>query len=168
MKKDLVEMRKQQQKENIGNKSLDISNVCDSYTGASRIVIGSKSSEKAVDKPSKIQKKAKITQSDKNSTLVPTTPLHDSYDEEDDYDITCDSLEYSLSPVGTKPNQEDEISTILDDAIETSCTVEENDGNNVYLEKIKELSDKVNQQKKILKERTAMIKRLQSTTIGNY
>ncbi|CAF3871082.1 unnamed protein product [Rotaria sp. Silwood1] len=162
-KKELLEKRSQQQKEN-GNKSLHVTNLFDSYATASTITIGDRSSKDVIKKPSKIQKKSKTIQYDKNSTLLSSRSLlhdlcEDKEDEEDNNDITSDSIEYSFSSAVRKPNSDDALNkTLLN-------TIEQNNDNSIYLERIQDLCLKVKQQAKIIKQQTVEIKRLRSTTI---
>ncbi|CAF1629893.1 unnamed protein product [Rotaria magnacalcarata] len=165
--KELLDKRDQQQKENNANKPLDVTNVFDSYPSASTITIGNRSSTDVIKKPSNIQKKSKIIQFDMNSTFLPSESLLNDLcdDAEDDDGITSDRIEDSFSSIVRKPNAEDELNTSLDDTIEKSCTIAENNDNNIYLEKVKDLFLKVNQQAKKIKQQTAEIKRLRLTTI---
>ncbi|CAF2978492.1 unnamed protein product [Rotaria sp. Silwood2] len=168
-KKELLEKRSQQQKEN-GNKSLHVTNLFDSYATASTITIGDRSSKDVTKKPSKIQKKSETIQYDKNSTLLLSKSLlhdlcEDKEDEEDNNDITSDSIEYSFSSAVRKPNLEDALNKTLLNTIEKSSTIEQNNENSIYLERIQDLSLKVKQQAKIIKQQTVEIKRLRSTTI---
>ncbi|CAF3295783.1 unnamed protein product, partial [Rotaria sp. Silwood2] len=119
-----------------------------------------------------IQKKSETIQYDKNSTLLLSKSLlhdlcEDKEDEEDNNDITSDSIEYSFSSAVRKPNLEDALNKTLLNTIEKSSTIEQNNENSIYLERIQDLSLKVKQQAKIIKQQTVEIKRLRSTTIGN-
>ena len=87
-------------------------------------------------------------------------------DENNDIHIPA-STKYSLSQSRTKPNEQDRINTMIDDEFETSSTVDDDNKNCVYLEKINELATKVQQQSKMIKQQDAEIQRLRSTTIGN-
>ena len=92
--------------------------------------------------------------------------MYEPCDEEEDDDYAAsDSIEYYLSSTKEKSSLNNDVYPNMDDVMDTSCK-SENNANNVYMERIKEMTYKVNQQARILKERSAEIKRLQSTTIG--
>jgi hypothetical protein len=57
--------------------------------------------------------------------------------------------------------------TTLQNANETASTIVEIPQNEIYLQKIDELSSKVSEQKKLIKKLEDEIKRLRTTTIGN-
>ena len=97
-----------------------------------------------------------------------STSLPDNLNADEDNDVyTPASTEYSLSLRGIVHNEQDKINKIVDEEIETSSTVIEDNENKFYLEKINELATKVQQQSKIIKQKNAEIQRLRSTTIGN-
>ncbi|CAF3461275.1 unnamed protein product, partial [Rotaria sp. Silwood2] len=143
----------------------------DDITCAPKIIVGNKNSNKMINKPLQLKEKTKIIEFDKDSTLKSSSTSSnnlyiDEKDDEDDDDITCASMEYSLLSMG-KTNQNNETNTNLDDTVETSSIMEENDDNNVYLEQIKDLTFKVKQQAQMIKQQKAQIQRLILTTIGN-
>ncbi|CAF2527123.1 unnamed protein product [Rotaria sp. Silwood2] len=141
----------------------------DDITCAPKIIVGNKNSNKMINKPLQLKEKTKIIEFDKDSTLKSSSTSSnnlyiDEKDDEDDDDITCASMEYSLLSMG-KTNQNNETNTNLDDTVETSSIMEENDDNNVYLEQIKDLTFKVKQQAQMIKQQKAQIQRLILTTI---
>jgi hypothetical protein len=159
--------KKKQQKQNSYDKPSDISNIADTSICASQITIGNKSSQKVVKKSLQIQSQVEINQFDKNSILMSSTrSLDDFCEDEDDAESVSESIEYSLSEVRKKPNQDDQGNTTLDGANETTCATEQNDNNGAYEERINDLSLKVKEQTKVIKQQTMEIKRLRATTVG--
>ncbi len=86
---------------------------------------------------------------------------------EDDDIIHSSSIEYSFSWIEPISNQEETMDTTLQNANETASTIVEIPQNEIYLQKIDELSSKVSEQKKLIKKLEDEIKRLRTTTIGN-
>ena len=114
------------------------------------------------------RKKIQLINFVKSSPMKTSTSFSDKLYQDENNDIHIPaSTKYSLSQSRTKPNEQDRINTMIDDEFETSSTVDDDNKNCVYLEKINELATKVQQQSKMIKQQDAEIQRLRSTTIGN-
>ena len=166
-KEELLETGHLQSQERNTRKSSNITNVRDSRACASKIIIQNKFAQKFMDKSSKTPNRSKGTESDENSMLLTTqSSVYESCDNEEDDDYAASgSIEYYLSSTKEKSSLNNDVYPNMDDMMDTSCKFE-NDANNVYMERIKGLTDKVIQQARALKQRNTEIKRLQSTTIG--
>ncbi|CAF0910775.1 unnamed protein product [Rotaria sordida] len=164
MKKHLIAQKKQQEKNNTPP-SLNVSNESYSPLSSSQITISNESSDTLVKKYSRIHKKKNVNQPNKHSTMITSTLISNESDlyEEDD-ETTSGSVEYSLSS-STKPNEIVKTNTVTNNTTESSSTLMENNEDNPYAQKIRELSSKVKEQEAIIKNQSAEIKRLQMITI---
>ncbi|CAF4143789.1 unnamed protein product, partial [Rotaria sordida] len=164
MKKYLIAQKRQQEKNNT-TQSLNVSNESYSPLSSSQITISNESSDTLVKKYSRIHKKKNVNQPNKHSTMITSTLISNESDpyEEDD-EATSGSVEYSLSS-STKPNEIVKMNTITNNITESSSTLMENNEDNPYAQKIRELSSKVKEQEAIIKNQSAEIKRLQMITI---
>ena len=168
-KKNLIEKKKQNQKENHRNKFSDFSDETES-----EIIIGSLSSKKIMKKNSHSGKKTKNNGSISNSSILFSKSLsNDLYGENEDEDegednehSTQGSREYSLSSTKTTVNKCTIIDSTLHNDNETSTAIVEAGEYEVYLEKIKDLSDKLDEKDKIIKKQNEEIKRIQANAIG--
>lgn len=97
-----------------------------------------------------------------NSKQQPNSTWRGDLDECSSYSgNNCRTTYNAASPV-----YDDHVDDDLDQTHESETTMMELHSNDIYLDKIKMLSLKVNQQSMIIKEKDALIKRLRSTMIG--
>ncbi|CAF4345374.1 unnamed protein product [Rotaria sp. Silwood2] len=166
MKKHLIAQKRQQEKNNT-TQSLNVSNESYSPLSSSQITISNESSDNLVKKYSRIHKKKNVNQPNKHSTMLSSTLIStesDPYEEDDE--TTSGSVEYSLYS-STKPNETVKMNTTMVNITESSSTLMEDNEDNCYAQKIRELSNKVKEQEAIIKNQTAEIKRLRTTTLGD-
>lgn len=177
-KKELLAKEGLQSNENTIRKSSNPNNDYEPYTCASKITIAHKSLKRLSNRSSATKNKSKTTESVENSTLspiaLPSFELGDK-DKEDDSDAAEGSIEYSLSSTTRKSSLNNSTNTTFnngmnltfDDVMDTSCNIDDNSQNNIYIEKIKDLTLKIHQQAKALRQKHIEINRLRSSTIGN-
>jgi len=145
-----------------------------SKTTSSCIINASKQSNPISRKPfvrsSQKPNSAQKISSNKKSIELESRSSNDFDNNDENFDnnhTTFDDISNYPSPSTTISNEKKTHRTTIGDTLNASITITDGNENDIYLDKINELSTQLERQKKIVKIRENEIKRLHSTTIGN-
>ena len=97
-------------------------------------------------------------------------PSNDFEDHDENFNnnqTTCDDTSDCRSPSRTVSNEKPIYRATIGDTLNASISITDHDENDIYLDKINQLSAELEQQKQLGKIRENEIKRLVATTIGN-